>query len=140
MRKRLVAGLTMVGMLALARYASADPVDNQGDFWVPIGGYIGIGTHSPQERFSIDPASPPVVSGTITDTSGATFIPASGIVFPPTDRLVQSPIGPINVHITIVPTSNGTGNLNALPGDSTVSIAVRIHLTADGGILTGNCS
>jgi|GEM_PF-2465591 len=140
MLRRMPAALAIVGALTLTTHAAADPVDNPGDFVVTIGGgYLAIGTHSPQERFNIDALNPPVVSGTITDTSGTTFIPASGIIFPPTDRLVDSPIGPINVHITIVPTADGSGNLNALTGLSTVSFSVRIHLTDDGGILTSNC-
>jgi len=134
------ASLAIVGALTLTRGAAADPVDNPGDFAVAIGGgYFAVGTHSPQERFSIDASSPPVVSGTIIDTSGTTFIPASGINFPPTDRVVDSPVGRITVHITIVPTSDGSGNLNALTGLSTVSMALRIHLTDDGGLLTSNC-
>ena len=140
MLSKMLAALAMVGALTLTTDAAADPVDNPGDFTVTIGGgYLAIGTHSPQERFSIDTLNPPIVSGTITDTSGTTFIPSSGIAFPPTDRVVDTPIGPITVHITIVPTADGSGNLNALTGLSTVSFAVRIHLTDDGGLLTGNC-
>jgi hypothetical protein len=140
MLSRLLAALAIAGALTLTSDAAADPVDNPGDFTITIGGgYFAVGTHSPQERFNIDALNPPVVSGTITDTSGTTLIPSSGISFPPTDRVVDSPIGPITVHITIVPTSDGSGNLNAVTGLSTVNIAFRIHLTDDGGLLTSNC-
>ena len=140
MLRRLLESVALVGALTLAGEVAADPVNNPGDFTVTIeGGYFAVGTHNPQETFTIDRLNPPNISGTIPDTSGTMSIPSSGINFPPTDRVVDTSIGPITVHITIVPTSDGSGNLNALTGDSNVSIAFRIHLTDDGGVLTNNC-
>ncbi len=59
---------------------------------------------------------------------GNVTIAMGDINFPPTTQM--TPLGPITV--TIIPLSDGSGNLNAVTGASSVTINVRVGLSGSG--------
>jgi len=115
-------GLFAAAFASFALYgaAVADPVDNPGPFNLHFdNGSLVLGALAP---FTIDSLD---ISGQILDTSGAINIPADAIVLP--DAVIPAPIiGDVIVHFRAL--QDATGNLNALTGDMTATLALRVGL------------
>jgi hypothetical protein len=114
---------------ALYGAAAADPVDNPGPFNLHFdSGSLVIGALAPFTITSLD------VSGQILDTSGAINIPQDSIILP--DAVIPAPIiGDVTVHFNAI--QDATGSLNALTGDMTTTIALRVGL--ENPFLPGGC-
>lgn len=115
--------LIVASLASLAFYgtAVADPVDNPGPFNLFFdSGSLTIGLLQP---FTIDSLA--VGPGSILDTSGTLVVPAGNIVLP--DTSIEAPIiGTVVIHFE--PLQDATGSLNALTGDMTTTLAMRVHL------------
>lgn|SRR5262249_45470539 len=118
--RRLSLFAAAFASFALYGAATADPVDNPGPFNLHFdNGTLVIGALEPFTITSLD------VSGQILDTTGALVIPRDSIILP--DATIPAPIiGDVIVHFEAL--QDATGNLNALTGDMTTTLAMRVHL------------
>lgn len=108
-----------VALIFVAPLAAADPVDNPGDFTQAFDtGRIKIGN---LEEMDFNGVS---IAGTVLDTAGNVFIPTAGVAVP--DIVVPSPLGDVTIHFDSL--SDGTGLLNAVTGDATFTISLRVFL------------
>jgi len=102
-----------------ASLAAADPVDNPEDFTQVFDtGRIKIGNLDEMDFSGVS------IAGTVLDTDGNIFIPTAGIAVP--DIVVPTPLGDVTIHFVSI--SDGTGSLNAVTGDATFTISLRVFL------------
>jgi len=109
-----------LGFALSPRLSLADPVDNPGDFVLAFdSGTLKLGN---LDEMAIAAFS---VSGTVLDGDGNVFIPAAAIILP--DATVPAPIiGDVTVRFE--PLADAIGTLNAVTGDATAGLSVRVHL------------
>lgn len=120
MYKRSALIISLAVFALSARISSADPVDNPSDFVLTFDtGTIKIGN---LDEMAIGALS---IAGTVLDGDGNVFVPASGIMLADT-TLVAPIIG--NVTVRFEPLSDATGTLNAVTGDATAGLSVRVRL------------
>jgi hypothetical protein len=106
--------------LLTSSLAAADPVDNPSDYTQTFdAGRIRIGNLDETDFIGVS------VAGTVQDTAGDILIQADGVVVP--DITVTAPlVGDVTLHF--VSLSDQTGSLNAVTGDASFNISLRIFL------------
>ncbi len=108
-----------VALVVVSSLAIADPVDNPGDFTLAFDtGVIKIGNLQEYDFSGVS------IAGTVLDVAGNVFIPTAGVAVP--DIVVPSQLGNVTLHF--VSLSDGTGSLNAVTGDATFAISLRLFL------------
>jgi hypothetical protein len=111
--------IALLASLVICSAASADTVDNPGDFALTFDtGIIKIGSLDPM---SINQLS---ISGSV-DSAGNITVPVSGIVLP--DATISAPIIG-NITVRYVPLADSTGVLNPLTGESSATLSIRVRL------------
>ncbi len=112
--------LAVTAAVLASSFAAADPVDNPGDFTLAFDiGRIKIGNLQETDFNGVS------IAGTVLDTAGDIFVAADCIVVP--DIVVTAPlVGDVTLHF--VSLSDETGSLNAVTGDGSVAVSLRIFL------------
>jgi hypothetical protein len=121
MRQRDAVVAAFAAFVLSTAISSADPVDNPSDFLLTFDtGTIKIGNLDPMDIQTLS------ISGTVLDVEGNVFVPTSGIELADATFTLPPPIGDVTVRFE--PLSDATGVLNALSGEATAALSVRVRL------------